>query len=312
MPPIILILSVLVILAVAFWLNLYFAYKFAFGRNKKMEPALLRGFDGDQPPARARKRELIKELASLPYEDVFITSYDGLKLRARYYKGKPDSPVAIGFHGYRSNALRDLAGLTTYYYHKGYDVIIVDERAHGMSEGKATTFGAKERFDVLSWSRYAEERFGKDKKIILFGLSMGAASIILASALDLPDGVKLAVCDCPYSSASTIIKKVCSDKKCPPKLAFPTINLGAKTFGRFNLSDSEPIKAIKEAKIPIFLVHGTADKLVPYKMSDSLAEAGKTVTYLRIDGAPHLLAMMCDEEGYIKALEEHQNSILNP
>jgi pimeloyl-ACP methyl ester carboxylesterase len=307
----IIILSVAIFLITSMIFNICFAYRYTFKRDPKKEPSLMKGLIGELPPERERKRELIGELASIPCDDVYITAYDGVKLRARYYAGEPDRPVAIGFHGYRSSALRDLAGLATHYYYKSYDVIIVDERAHGESGGKEITFGAKERFDVLYWARYARDRFGKDKKIILFGLSMGAASVILATELDLPENVKLAVADCPFSSASRILERVSRDRGIPRVFVSPAITVSAKLLGGFSLSDCEPVRAIKNSRIPIFLVHGTGDTLVPCEMSDELAEAGSRVTYYKVEGAPHLLAMMCDEEGYLAALDKHEKSILN-
>jgi pimeloyl-ACP methyl ester carboxylesterase len=289
----------------------YIAYRYVFARDKRREPSLMKGLVGKLTPERERKRELIGELGCIPSEDVFITSHDGLRLRAMYLKGQPDRPVAIGFHGYRSSALRDLAGLATYYYYRGYDVLLVDERAHGESEGRCITFGAKERLDVLSWARYAEETFGAEKKIILFGMSMGAASVLLATELDLPRGVIGAVADCPFSSASGIIAEVSRSKGIPTKLLFPAIRLGARAFGGFNLSKTEPAKAVRNSRIPILLIHGTGDTFVPHEMSDELARVGKDIDYVKISGAPHLLSMMCDEEKYTAALDCFNKKILD-
>jgi pimeloyl-ACP methyl ester carboxylesterase len=263
----------------------------------------MKGLIGELSPEREKKREMIGMLASIPSSDVFITSHDGLKLHGEYFEGEADRPIAIGFHGYRSSALRDLAGLATYYYYRSFDVLLVDERAHGESEGRCITFGAKERLDVLSWVKYAEERFGKNKKIILFGMSMGAASVLLSTELDLGDGVVSVVADCPFSSAEGIIAKVCRDKGIPPKIFFPAIKFGARLFGGFKLSERDPIDAVRNAKVPILLIHGTADDFVPREMSDELSNVGRNITYLNIEGAPHLMSMMYDEEAYTAALD---------
>ena len=304
--------AVLLALLLLFILISYIAYRYVFARNKRREPSLMKGLVGKLPPERERKRELIGELGCIPSEDVYITSHDGLRLRARYLRGEADRPVAIGFHGYRSSSLRDLAGLATYYYYRGYDVLLVDERAHGESEGRCITFGAKERLDVLSWARYAEEAFGQDKKIILFGMSMGAASVLLASELDLPLGVVGAVADCPFSSATEIIKTVSHSKGIPAGLFMPAIQFGARVFGGFKLSEREPTEAVKNSSLPILLIHGTGDNFVPHEMSDRLAEVGKDLAYVKISGAPHLMSMMCDEKTYTSALDSFNKKILTP
>jgi len=303
--------AVLLALLLLFILISYIAYRYVFARNSKREPSLMKGLIGKLPPERERKRELIGELGCIPSEDVYITSRDGLKLYAMHLKGEPDRPVAIGFHGYRSSSLRDLAGLATYYYYRGYDVLLVDERAHGKSEGKSITFGEKERLDVLLWAEYAEKSFGRDKKIILFGMSMGAAAVLLATELDLPRGVVGAIADCPFSSATGVIESVSRERGIPARLFMPAIRFGARVFGGFKLSEHEPKEAVKNAKVPILLIHGAADTFVPTEMSDELARSSDGIDYVRISGAPHLLSMMCDEQTYTEALDRFNKKILD-
>ena len=77
--------------------------------------------------------------------------------------------------------------------------MMIDQRAHGKSEGRTMTFGVFERFDVLSWIDYTVERVGKKTRIVLAGISMGAATVLMASNLNLPPNVKGIMADCPYS-----------------------------------------------------------------------------------------------------------------
>jgi pimeloyl-ACP methyl ester carboxylesterase len=136
---------------------------------------------------------------------------------------------------------------------------------------------------------------------------MGAASVLLSTELDLGDGVVSVVADCPFSSAEGIIAKVCRDKGIPPKIFFPAIKFGARLFGGFKLSERDPIDAVRNAKVPILLIHGTADDFVPREMSDELSNVGRNITYLNIEGAPHLMSMMYDEDAYTAALDSfHQ------
>ena len=95
--------------------------------------------------------ELIDKFNNLPYEDVYIKSYDGKKLHGRYYHYSDDAPVDICFHGYRGTLIRDFCGGAQICFECKHNVLVVDQRAHGLSEGNIITFGIKERFDCLAW-----------------------------------------------------------------------------------------------------------------------------------------------------------------
>lgn len=154
---------------------------------------------------------MIRDTLSIPYEDVFITSFDGLRLHAKFYAASErKAPVQIMFHGYKSSAERDFCGGLREGIDGGFNVLLVDQRAHGESEGKYLTFGVNERFDCLSWASYAAERFGNDVKIYLYGISMGAATVLMASALPLPKSVSGIVADCGYTSPKDIIFPSCA------------------------------------------------------------------------------------------------------
>lgn len=100
---------------------------------------------------RAQSEKMIRDTLSIPYEDVFITSFDGLRLHAKFYAASErKAPVQIMFHGYKSSAERDFCGGLREGIDGGFNVLLVDQRAHGESEGKYLTFGVNERFDCLS------------------------------------------------------------------------------------------------------------------------------------------------------------------
>ncbi|MBR5241822.1 MAG: alpha/beta hydrolase [Clostridia bacterium] len=241
---------------------------------------------------------LTDELAALPYESVYTESYDGLRLHARYYHVKDGAPLNIQFHGYRSSPLRDFCGIGAECMRQGHNLLLVDQRAHGKSEGKVISFGIKERFDCVSWANYAVERFGKDVKIILGGLSMGAATVLMAAELDLPENVIGIIADCPYSSVKEIIKKVCSDRGLPADRAYPFIKLGGILFGGFNSDAASPREAVKNTDIPIFIAHGVDDGFVPISMSDEIIEGARDAFYRRVPGADHAEAFGRDHVGY--------------
>ena len=298
-------IGVLVSVIITILLGAYIAFRMAFLFKKGKSYELYHGLEGELDEMGKKKRALIERLETIPYEDVYTESYDGLSLHARYYHVFDSAPLAIQCHGYKSMAGRDFSGGAYECITRGHNVLLVDERAHGESSGKVITFGAKERYDVKSWINYSLSRFGEDVKIMLYGISMGAATVLMASELKLPPNVYGIVADCPYSSTREIIKKVIrEDMRLPHALVYPLVRLGALIFGGFDPNYPSPLEAVKNTDIPILLIHGEGDDFVPSKMSDQISENGKTVTYLKVKDATHGLSYLYDYTAYIGALDK--------
>ena len=250
--------------------------------------------------------EWTKKIRSMPHEDMEITSFDGLKLRAKYYEYEAGAPIEILFHGYKGYAERDLSGGVERCFRLGRNVILVDQRASGRSDGHVITFGIREYRDCHSWVRYAIERFGEDVKLIIGGVSMGAATVMMAAGEPLPKNVIGVLADCGYTSPKEIICKVVKDMKLPPRVFYPFIKLGARIFGRFDLEQTSPIEAMRKCTLPIVFVHGDTDDFVPYSMSVRLCDecTAEKKTLITIKGAGHGLAFPADRDGYVGALAQ--------
>ena len=245
------------------------------------------------------------EVKTFPCEEFSIASFDGLTLKGRYYERFPGAPIELMFHGYRGNAMRDLCGGVQRCFACGRNALLVDQRASGESEGNVITFGIRERKDCLAWVAFMRQHFGADVKIILTGISMGAASVLMAAGEDLPENVIGVLADCGYTSAKDIICKVISQMKLPPRLAYPFVKLGARLFGGFDLEESAPVEAVKRAKVPVIFFHGQSDDFVPCDMSRQMYDACTTRKHLHtVPGAAHGLAFPADEETYISVLRE--------
>ena len=104
-------------------------------------------------------------------EDVFLPSYDGLRLHGQLLQQPGAKGTILLFHGYRSSWIIDFSIVLPYYYSLGYNLLAVDERAHGQSEGVYITFGIHERRDAATWAQYAAMHFGPDHPLFLGGLS---------------------------------------------------------------------------------------------------------------------------------------------
>ena len=259
-------------------------------------------------PYKEKAAELIKQMRARPCERVWIRSFDGLDLSARYYEADPDAPLAICFHGYKSTAVKDFCGGSKHFLARGINVLAVDQRSHGESGGSVISFGINERFDVLAWCSWAKERFG-DRPFYIVGVSMGAATVLLSAGLDLPANVKCIMADCPYASPREIIKTVAGYMHIPGWTIVFAI-LGAKIFGHFDLSDISAVDTVAESKVPILIIHGLADDFVPERMSEEIAEKNPSiVTRVTVAGAGHAMSYMVDEEKYTNTIDDFLASL---
>lgn len=292
----------------------WYSYRTAFYSPEKRKEDYYAIPKGEQyEKERQRMLSLIREMDEIPYEAVTISAHDGTKLAARYYHVRDGAPLQIQFHGYRGTALRDFCGGNKLARESGQNTLVVDQRAHSKSGGTTITFGIRERLDCLCWTEYANQRFGSDTPVFLSGVSMGAATVLMASKLELPANVVGIIADCPYSSPEAIIRKVCrEDMHLPPALAMPFVLLGARLFGHFDLREASALEAVQHTHIPILLIHGEDDRFVPCDMSREIFDActaykiGKT-----FPGAGHGLSYIVDTHGYEQTVAQFTEYCLN-
>ena len=166
---------------------------------------------------------------------------------------------------------------------------MIDQRAHGESEGKYITFGVRERQDVLSWVNFAVHNFGGDHVLILDGISMGATSVLMASALGLPAQVRGIVADSGFVSPYAILASVL--KKQFHLATFPILNLAEHSAVRragFRFGEASTLEAMMTNTIPILFLHGDEDDFVPMEMTKAAYEACRAEKDLVIiHGAAH-------------------------
>ncbi len=304
-----LVIAIILILVLSASFVCFFMAFYVVKKKQKEEFAIPKG--EIYKPYRDIMVNWMKETRSMPHKEVSIKSFDGLTLYGKYYEYSKDAPIELMFHGYRGTAEKDLCGSVQRCFSLGRSCLIVDQRTAGKSGGRVITFGINESRDCLKWIDFIIENINKDAKIILTGISMGAATVTIAAGEKLPPNVISAIADCGYTSAKEIIKKVIADKKLPPKLAYPFVKLGARIFGRFDLEKHSPIKAMEHCTIPIIFIHGTEDDFVPYEMS---VQNFKTCSHkikkmVSVEGAGHGLSYLVDKKGYLKAIREFDEMI---
>lgn len=238
-------------------------------------------------------------------DEVYIKSYDGLKLHATLMENQsPSKKTVICFHGYTSCGKNDYTALSKFYYEKGFNVLIADARAHGESEGKYIGFGVLDRYDAEKWVEYIIERFGNNSQIFLHGTSMGGATVLMASGLNLPGNVKAIISDCAYTSAYDVFSHILKRDYHIPK--FPIMNLTeavTKRTAGYGYNDVNTLEEVAKTKIPILFIHGAKDDFVPVWMSEKNFEACASEKQLLIvEGADHAESYYVDTKGYENAV----------
>ncbi len=299
------VLAVVLVLAL---LTAYICFRMAFyvNRNKQENPEEFTFPHGEiYEPYHPQMLSWMKEARRLVSEEADITSFDGLNLHGRYYECKKGAPIELMFHGYRGSAERDLCGGVQRCFKLGRNAFIVDQRTSGKSGGSVISFGINESRDLEAWVSYLIQRFGEDVKIILTGISMGAATVMIASQKEFPKNVIGALADCGYTSAKEIICKEIRSMKLPVPLLYPFVKLGARIFGKFDLEETSPIEAMANCRLPIILFHGDCDDYVPHYMSEqnySVCPAPKKLVIVK--GAGHGLGYLVDPDRYLKELND--------
>ena len=288
----------------------YYAYRIAF-YSPNVDRDRIPTMKGKQyDPYRERMRQMFQQLNDRPFEYVTTQSRDGLTLSGRYYHVADGAPLDIGFHGYRSCPLTDFSGGSGLSLEMGHNLLLVDQRSHGKSQGRTITFGIKERQDLLQWVKFAVERFGEDVQIILYGISMGGATVLMASELELPENVKGIIADCPYSSPMDIILHVGRKMPIPNCLIKPFVKLGAWVYGGFCIEETDAARAVAKAKVPILIIHGESDGFVPMEMSDIVSANPRMVTRHTFPGADHGISYLVDPERYKQVVEAFTQNVL--
>lgn len=300
--------AVLLVIAALMLLTAYVCFRMAFYVSRRQQK---KNAEFDIPPGKIYEpyRETMigwmKIMREIPHREVSVTSFDGLTLYGSYYEYEPGAPVELMFHGYRGSAERDLCGGIQRCFALKRNVLIVDQRACGRSEGRVITFGIRESRDCLTWIEFIRSTFGNDVKILLTGISMGASTVMIAAGRDLPDNVVGVLADCGFTSAKAIIKKVIRQRKLPADLLYPFVRWGARLYGGFDPEETSSLEAMRRCRLPIIFYHGESDDYVPCDMSrENYAACTAPKQLVTVPGAGHGLAFMLDQDAYIRTLAE--------
>ncbi|ELU5587429.1 alpha/beta hydrolase [Clostridium perfringens] len=241
-------------------------------------------------------------------EDITLKSFDGLNLTSTLIMNEnPTNKFIVLVHGVSICYVGSLKYFDIF-YKNGFNILIVNQRRHGKSEGKYSTYGFYEKYDVNMWIEYLKSRFGNDIILGLHGESMGAGTVM--ETIPLNDSIKFVIEDCGYSNFHELIgfqithayKNRLVRKILRPSLIFA--NFFMKTKAKFSMKKIVPIDIVSSTSLPMMFVHGKEDYFVPWYMAVDLYKAktkGYKELYL-VEGAKHAEALEVNKILYEKKI----------
>ncbi|MGM0846237.1 MAG: alpha/beta hydrolase [Bacillota bacterium] len=248
--------------------------------------------------------EVMKWTEKQTFEEVEVKSHDGLTLSAVLLKSEePTGKTVILAHGYKGSN-EQMPGITKFYHEQGYTVLKPDARGHGKSEGSYIGYGWDDRKDYTRWVNLLIEEF-EAEDVILHGFSMGAATVLMTSGEDLPPEVKGIIADSGYTSVEEELSHQLKYLYHLP--AFPLMEVTSaitKIRAGYTFSEASAVEQVKKNNLPLFIIHGDQDELVPTEMANVLYEeaSGEKELWI-VPGAGHTEAYTVAEEEYQKRLK---------
>ncbi len=236
-----------------------------------------------------------------PLQKRHILSADGLKLEAKLLKADGETDrLAIVCHGHRCCSGEE-GFICKMFHDEGYHVLAIEQRAHGVSEGSLIGFGNLEKEDVVLWARLMSEEF-PECSIVLYGASMGGATVVQANSLEMPENVKCVVEDCGFSSISGVLmQKMKTDFSWIPfkRAVIGVSSLICRATEGFGFKEADIGEAAKRARLPLMVIHGQDDIVVPPWMGEEIYENCPTEKeILRVPDTGHNVSFFHAEDEY--------------
>lgn len=257
--------------------------------------------------------EGIEKFEQVRKEDLCIDSFDGLKLKAWLWEADEQTDkTMILVHGYRSYGIYEFGSRLEFLHSLGWNILLVDNRAHGRSEGRYIGFGNLDVRDVQKWTDLIIQRYGENCKILLHGVSMGSATVLAtAGQADCPAQIKAVVADCGYSSGYEEVKGLFGSWLHLPK--FPLLPISYwwhKVLTGYDLKTNAAADLISNYKGKLLIIHGGNDDFVPTFMGPEIFEAATCQKELFIaPEAEHAMSYTVCKEEYQKRFANLAQSI---
>ena len=285
-------------------------YFYNLALNPRFSKTVLFGPPSPPDPQKEEKKRWFQKTCS---KHVSIRSFDGLSLAGYIAESTSNSSLwAIIVHGYTANAscMYDFA---KGFYSMGFNLLLPDARGHGRSQGSYIGMGWHERHDIKSWIEYINKNY-LQTEIILFGVSMGAATVMMVSGENLPPNVKCIIEDCGYTSIREEFHyQLKNSFHLPDFPILPAASLITRIKAGYSLLfNGSAIKQVARSHTPTLFIHGTEDKFVPFFMLSKLYLAASCPKEkLVIDGAAHAKACEVKPELYWETIKDFTGRYIN-
>ncbi len=241
------------------------------------------------------------------HKEITAESVDNKTLYALHYEN-PSDIFVIFCHGFTGDPNADNV-FAKRYYDMGYNVVLPYSRAHGKSEHKYCTMGYNERLDIVRWTEKISE-INPDAKIVLHGVSMGSATVMMATGEKLPENVKCCIADCGFTSLYDLYAVFLS-KMVPDaigKYILGCANTVAKIKMNFDFKDASPLKFVAKSETPTLFIHGEKDDFVPFEMQNPLYDAASCEKEkLIVPDSAHAISELVNPELYWSTVTEFIN-----
>lgn len=244
-------------------------------------------------------KEGAKWFEEFPKEKLETKNRDGDTLHADLIKPDKESNVYVFcIHGYTS-APKYMGIYAKKFRELGYNVILPSLRGHADSEEEFISMGWKDRLDVVDWIIYVVSEH-PDCKIVLHGVSMGAATTMMTLGEELPENVKAAIEDCGYTNVWDVLKHKMSKMKIPEFPFLYSANNINQLREKFNFKEASCTEQLKKCVTPLLFIHGEKDDFVPYSMLDGVYNAAENCEKekLSVPDAPHARSVCAHPELY--------------
>lgn len=269
---------------------------------KKTRP-MVSGSKGNEA-FKAYRKQAAQALLETNTELVSITARDGVKLAGHWFEGKDPQRIILAVHGWRTSWNRDFGMVAPFLHENRCSVLYIEQRGQNGSGGDYMGFGVTEQFDCQEWVEWILREKSQRLPIYLFGISMGAATVLMASGLPLPENVHGIIADCGFTSPDDIWRHVARDNLHVPYALhrFAAGNLYRKR-NRLDPFHYSTIDALGKTSIPLLLIHGDGDRFVPVRMAYENYEACVSPKrMLIVPGAGHAMCYFVDPADYEDAL----------
>lgn len=253
-------------------------------------------------------------LNDTPYDDAWVLGDDGQSMHARLFLHRDqlnEGRLMILCHGYHSDPEVDFGASAEEYYNAGMHLLVIDQRAHGDSEGERVCFGVKEGYDIRNWCWYVRREYPK-MEIVLCGVSMGATAVLRAAAMpNLPRNVIGVIADSAYTNPYREFQYVLRRHGCfLPGIFLGPLRLVCRKWAKFDMRAFDTTQEVPKITVPVLFVHGEADKLVPPSCTRANYDACTSPkTLLMVPGAGHAVSWLADQPRYREVLHQFLQSL---